>query len=68
MGEERDFTRKVQRQHLAGSGDPDRAEEILLMGQTQQHAITQLTGVVSARCVGCGLRIGHVGRHCSLCY
>jgi hypothetical protein len=62
MKKERDFTRKVQRRHLASSGDPDHAEEVLLMAQTQQHAITQMTGVVSTGllCVRCLHELRHL--------
>lgn len=61
MAKERDFTRKVQRRHLAADGDPDRAEEILLMAQTQQHSITQMTGVVSSSLAACSLSRSHFG-------
>ena len=60
MAAERDFTRKVQRRHLAAGGDPDIAEEILLMAQTQQHAITQMTGVVSTGSLACSLLHSYV--------
>lgn len=48
MGQERDFTRNVQRKHLQllSAGNSDKAEELVLMAQTQLHAITQFTGVV----------------------
>lgn len=64
MGQERDFTRNVQRKHLQllSGGDSDKAEELVLMAMTQLHAITQFTGVVRrALCCMAGLQLRALG-------
>jgi hypothetical protein len=51
MGKEKEFTQNVQLKHLQqySAGDADMAEDLLMMAQTNLHAITQFTGVVSIR-------------------
>lgn len=55
MGKEKEFTLNVQLKHLQqySAGDADQAEDLLMMAQSNLHAITQFTGVVSVTALVC---------------